>query len=73
MSQCVILRQELTENNLRKWRVRYDQCQRCVADKTCRFLIRRGTVHFWTSTVVLIPKRGVLQGITTPNKIITDL
>jgi hypothetical protein len=38
-SQCVILRQELTENILRKWRVRYDRCQHCVADKTCKFLI----------------------------------
>jgi hypothetical protein len=28
-----------TENNLRKWRVRYDWCQRRVADNTCRFLI----------------------------------
>jgi hypothetical protein len=26
-------KQELTKNNLRKWRVRYDQCQRRVADK----------------------------------------
>jgi hypothetical protein len=29
-----------TENNLRKWIVRYDRCRRHVADKTCRFLIR---------------------------------
>jgi hypothetical protein len=39
-SVLIILRQELTENNLRKWRVRYDRCQRRVADETCRFLIR---------------------------------
>jgi hypothetical protein len=36
---CYFLRQELTEDNLRKWWVRYDWCQRRVADKTCRFLI----------------------------------
>jgi hypothetical protein len=41
----LFLRQELTENNLRKWRDRYDWYQRRVADKTCRFLIT-GTVHF---------------------------
>jgi hypothetical protein len=35
----VILWQEQTENNLRKWRVRYARCQRRVADKMCRFLI----------------------------------
>jgi hypothetical protein len=39
VSLCAILRQELTENNLRNWRVRYVRCQRRVADKTCRFLI----------------------------------
>jgi hypothetical protein len=37
-NKCVILGQELTENNLRKWSVRSDRCQRRVADKTWRFL-----------------------------------
>jgi hypothetical protein len=30
---------ETWTNRNRKWRVRYDRCQRRVADKTCRFLI----------------------------------
>jgi hypothetical protein len=44
-SVCVILRQQLTENNLRKLIVRYDRCQRRVADKTYRFLIENATNH----------------------------
>jgi hypothetical protein len=40
-NKCVILGQELlvTENNLRKWKVWYDRCQRRVADKMCALLI----------------------------------
>jgi hypothetical protein len=34
-----ILEQERTENDLRKWKVRSDRCQRRITDKTCRFLI----------------------------------
>jgi hypothetical protein len=38
--QNVILRQELCEKQPGEWRVRYDRCQRHVANKTCRFLIK---------------------------------
>jgi hypothetical protein len=38
-NKCVILGQELTENNLRKWKVWSDRCQRRIVDKTCGFLI----------------------------------
>jgi hypothetical protein len=43
--KCVILEQELTENNLRKWKFRLDRCQRRVANKTCRFLIANNIAY----------------------------
>jgi hypothetical protein len=56
----VILRQEWTENNLRKWIVRYDQCQRRVADKTCRFQ------HCFNSQHVIVTHLSSKQEPTTP-------
>jgi hypothetical protein len=38
---------ELTKNNLRKWIVRYDRCQRRVADKTL-YYVHCSYVHIWT-------------------------
>jgi hypothetical protein len=46
---------KLTENNLGKWRVRCDRCQRRVADNTYRFLIDRKHVHKNITPTTLSP------------------
>jgi hypothetical protein len=64
-----MLRQKLTESNLRKWRVRYDRCQRRVADKVCRFLIVNMLVRCWRRFVWPIPFIMVTRVALTPKSV----
>jgi hypothetical protein len=56
-------RVELTENNFRRWRVRYDRCQRRVADEACRFLILLTQI-----TVTFAPHRELV-----PTQFVKDI
>jgi hypothetical protein len=60
-NKCIILGQELNENNLRKWKVWSDRCQRSVADKTCGFLIAQNILRLSKHTDMTIHWKALAE------------